>query len=178
MTITPEDGLKANVDDDKVRSAYYAWSPLLASRPLQKVKLIQIFYEYLVKNWFIRFADRWPSLPQMSGSSSPCADFWKFSDPGDLWPETWHLIHWLHFWQLKTTILTITLCPLNKEWRGPHSQLLRCFEHIGESLNFCVGENIQFCRSTHWCKAHFFMFNLILEPCVLGLKLIFVCWKH
>ena len=34
--------------------------------------------------------------------------FWKF-----LWPETWHLRHWLHFWQLRTTIWTITLWPLN-----------------------------------------------------------------
>ena len=48
--------------------------------------------------------------------------FWKF-----LWPETWHLRHWLHCWQLRTTILTITLWPLNKEWRGPHSQFLQCF---------------------------------------------------
>ena len=31
---------------------------------------------------------------------------------GDMtWPETWHLRHWLHFWQLRTTILTFTLCP-------------------------------------------------------------------
>ena len=44
-----------------------------------------------------------------------------------LWPDTWHLRHWLHCWQLRTTILTITLWPLNKEWGGQHSQLLRCF---------------------------------------------------
>ena len=31
---------------------------------------------------------------------------------GDLWPETWH------FWQLRTTMLTFTLWPLKKEWRG------------------------------------------------------------
>ena len=37
--------------------------------------------------------------------------FWKF-----FWPETWHLRHWLHFWQLRTTIWTITLWPLNTEW--------------------------------------------------------------
>ena len=29
-----------------------------------------------------------------------------------LWPETWHLRHWLHFWQLRTTIWAITLWPL------------------------------------------------------------------
>ena len=40
---------------------------------------------------------------------------------------TWDLRHWLHFWQLRTTIWTITLWPLNKEWRGQHSQFLRCF---------------------------------------------------
>ena len=44
-----------------------------------------------------------------------------------LWPDTWHLRHWLHCWQLRTTILTITLWPLNKEWQGQHSQFLRCF---------------------------------------------------
>ena len=48
--------------------------------------------------------------------------FWKF-----LWPETWHLRHWLHFWQLRTTIWTITLWPLNREWWWQHSQFLRCF---------------------------------------------------
>ena len=35
------------------------------------------------------------------------------SNPRDLWPETWHLRHWLHLWQLRTTILTFTLWPLN-----------------------------------------------------------------
>ena len=49
------------------------------------------------------------------------------SNPRDLWLETWHLRHWSHFWQLRTTILTFTLWPLNKEWRGQHSQFLRCF---------------------------------------------------
>ena len=44
-----------------------------------------------------------------------------------LWHETWHLRHWLHFWQLRTTIWTITLCPLNIEWWWQHSQFLRCF---------------------------------------------------
>ena len=47
--------------------------------------------------------------------------FWNF-----LWPETWHLRHWLHFWQLRTTIWTITLWPLNREWWWQHSQFLRC----------------------------------------------------
>ena len=28
-----------------------------------------------------------------------------------LWPETWHLRHWLHCWQLRTTLLRITLWP-------------------------------------------------------------------
>ena len=51
--------------------------------------------------------------------------FWKF-----LWPETWHLRHWLHFWQLRTTIWTITLWPLNIEWWWQHSQFLRCVLHI------------------------------------------------
>ena len=48
--------------------------------------------------------------------------FWKF-----LWPETWHLRHWLHFWQLRTTIWTIALWPLNTEWWWQHSQFLRCY---------------------------------------------------
>ena len=37
------------------------------------------------------------------------------------------LRHWLHCWQLRTTIWTITLCPLNREWWWQHSQFLRCF---------------------------------------------------
>ena len=41
--------------------------------------------------------------------------------------ETWHLRHWLHCCQLRTTLLTITLWPLNKEWQGQHSQFLGCF---------------------------------------------------
>ena len=49
------------------------------------------------------------------------------SNPRDLWPETWLLRHWLFFWQLRTTILTITLWPLKKEWWWQHSQFLRCF---------------------------------------------------
>ena len=47
---------------------------------------------------------------------------WQF-----LWPNTWHLRHWLHCWQLRTTLLTITLWPLNKEWWWKHLQFLRCF---------------------------------------------------
>ena len=58
-------------------------------------------------------------------------DFWKFFSDflKILWPYTWHLrhCHWLHCWQLRTTILTITLLPLNKEWQGQHSQFLGCF---------------------------------------------------
>ena len=47
-----------------------------------------------------------------------------------LWPETWHLRHWLHFWQLKTATLTNTLWPLNKEWQRQRLQFLRCFLRI------------------------------------------------
>ena len=56
-------------------------------------------------------------------------DFWKFFSDflKILWPYTWHLRHWLHCWQLRTTLLTITLWPLNKVWQGQHSQFLRCF---------------------------------------------------
>ena len=61
--------------------------------------------------------------------------FWKF-----LWPETWHLRHWLHFWQLRTTIWTITLWPLNREWWWQHSQFLRCF--IGE-LPLAVAQKVR-----------------------------------
>ena len=53
--------------------------------------------------------------------------FHIFGSPRNLWPETWHLRHWFHFWQLRTTILTVTLWPLNKEWWWQHSQFLRCF---------------------------------------------------
>ena len=55
--------------------------------------------------------------------------FWKF-----LWPETRHLRHWLHFWQLRTTIWTIRLWSLNTEWWWQHSQFLRCFKTDGNDL--------------------------------------------
>ena len=61
------------------------------------------------------------------------------SNPRDLWPETWLLRHWLFFWQLRTTILTITLWPLKKERWWQHSQFLRCLhviQHVWSSLNF------------------------------------------
>ena len=63
------------------------------------------------------------------------------SNPRDLWPETWLLRHWLHFWQLRTTILTITLWPLKKEWWWQHSQFLRCLldiccQHLEKICNF------------------------------------------
>ena len=51
-----------------------------------------------------------------------------------LWPETWHLRHWLHFWQLRTTIWTITLWPLNTEWWWQHSQFLRCLFRLKPTL--------------------------------------------
>ena len=47
----------------------------------------------------------------------------------------WHLRHWLHCIQLRTTILTITLWPLNKEWWGQHLQFLRCFS-LGLPLSY------------------------------------------
>ena len=46
-----------------------------------------------------------------------------------LWRKTWHLRHWWHFWQLRTTIWTIILWPLNTEWWWQHSQFLRCLKH-------------------------------------------------
>ena len=59
--------------------------------------------------------------------------------PRDLWPETWHLRHWFHFWQLRTTILTFTLWPLNKEWWWQHSQFLRCFPNVFPSKSCRYG---------------------------------------
>ena len=52
--------------------------------------------------------------------------FWKFSDFLKVF-VTSYLSHWLHFWQLRTMIWTITLWPLNTEWWWQHSQFLRCF---------------------------------------------------
>ena len=57
---------------------------------------------------------------------------------------TWHLIHWSHCRQLRTTVLTITLWPLNKEWWGQHSQFLRCF-------NKWYG----FYQNDDWCSFQF-----------------------
>ena len=54
-------------------------------------------------------------------------DIWKTYSKSNPRPDSWHLRHWLHFWQLRTTILTFTLWPLNKEWWWQHSQFLRCF---------------------------------------------------
>ena len=61
-------------------------------------------------------------ISAMSDTKCLCLP-WKF-----LWPETWHLRHWFHFWQLRTTIWTITLWPLNREWWWQHSQFLRCLK--------------------------------------------------
>ena len=58
------------------------------------------------------------------------SDFLKSCDLKlDTWDTDymWHLRHWLHCWQLRTTIWTITLWPLNREWWWQHSQFLRCF---------------------------------------------------
>ena len=73
-----------------------------------------------------------------------------------LWPETWHLRHWLHFWQLRTTIWTITLWPLNREWWWQHSQFLRCF-YIGKISrdknlhpNACKSRQNGFCDKIVW----------------------------
>ena len=66
---------------------------------------------------------------------------------------TWHLTLetlitlTIDNWQLRTTILTITLWPLNKEWRGQHSQFLRCFVSVRISRQ-CQNdyEDIYLCR--------------------------------
>ena len=55
---------------------------------------------------------------------------------------TWHLRHWLHFWPLRTTILTFTLWPLNKEWWWQHSQFLRC-SYIRNSTQVVTFERIK-----------------------------------
>ena len=39
----------------------------------------------------------------------------------------WHLRHWLHCWQLRTTLLRITLWSWIALRQGQHSQFLRCF---------------------------------------------------
>ena len=61
--------------------------------------------------------------------------FGKFSDfLKILWPDTLHLRHWLHCWQLRTTVLTITLWPLNKEWRNS-CDVWRCGQLYGWNCN-------------------------------------------
>ena len=45
-------------------------------------------------------------------------------------------MHWSHCWQLRTTILTITLWILNKEWRGQHLQFLRCLEQSNDAIGY------------------------------------------
>ena len=70
--------------------------------------------------------------------------FWKF-----LWPETWHLRHWLHFWQLRTTIWTITLWPLNIEWWWQHSQFLRCFKYLSQIFPLIFSVDFWFKVTAH-----------------------------
>ena len=72
---------------------------------------------------FEKFSDIWKVFRFFES----CQIFWKL-----LWPETWHLRHWLHFWQLRTTIWTITMWPLNRERWWQHSQFLRCFISVFE----------------------------------------------
>ena len=69
------------------------------------------------------FDDNFPIFGKFS-------DFLKSCDLKlDTWDTDymWHLRHWLHCWQLRTTLLRITLWPLYKVWQGQHSQFLRCF---------------------------------------------------
>ena len=50
---------------------------------------------------------------------------------------------WLHLWQLRTTIWTSTLWPLNTEWWWQHSQFLRCFLSStgwAEWIEFCESD--------------------------------------
>ena len=55
-------------------------------------------------------------------------------NPRDLWP----LRHWLHFWQLRTTILTIILWLLNAGWWWQHSQFLQCFPNLDSKRDWSV----------------------------------------
>ena len=63
---------------------------------------------------FEKFSDIWKVFRFFES----CQIFWKL-----LWPETWHLRHRLHFWQLRSTI---AVWPLNTEWWWQHSQFVRC----------------------------------------------------
>jgi len=95
------------------------------------------------------------------------SDFWNFFQI--FWKSCYLTLdtlirHWLHCWQLRTTILTITLWPLNKEWRGQHSQFLRCFLSISS-----VRENLHVCwnwaptkiasKPSNWLQWHKYHFK-------------------
>ena len=89
--------------------------------------LLNIMQGRLLKLACITFDVILLNRPDGEGFSEFFLRTFSKSNPRDLWPNTWHLRHWLHFWQLRTTILTFTLWPLNKEWWWQHSQFLRCF---------------------------------------------------
>ena len=88
----------------------------------KKFTIFTIFDNFDIFWQFLQF---WHFLTIMSIFQS----FWRF-----LWPETWHLRHWLHFWQLRRTIWTITLWSLNTEWWWQHSQFLPCFLSSGNII--------------------------------------------
>ena len=75
--------------------------------------------------------------------------FWEFSN--FLKPETWHLRHWLHFWQLRTTIWTITLWHLNREWWWQHSQFLQCLKSTLNCLS-CLHEILMNILTKSYCS--------------------------
>ena len=87
------------------------------------------------------------------------SDFRK-TNPRDLWPDTWYLRHWLHFWQLRTTIWTITLWPLNIEWWWQHSQFLRCFHFVNTVPSSAI----------YFDHSHFV--NMVLYPVQLSYPLV------
>ena len=84
-------------------------------------------YSTLLKNTTIEHSERLVTLE---------------TGPRDLWPETWHLRHWFDFWQLRTTISTFTLWPLNKEWQGTAFAILAMFSNVFPMFVQCFS-NVQ-----------------------------------
>ena len=119
------------------------------SHPLQQIRLENeaLLWDHIVKykkckkmasgkgqNWFHPYLDccyatlhlQW----QLSLNLYPCRRFQRnYHILLNTWPDTCHLRHWLHCWQLRTTLLTITLWPLNNKWQGQLFTILAVFDN-------------------------------------------------
>ena len=87
------------------------------------------FSDFWKISWFFEILGRF-TLEALITCDTWDTDYIDFLKSCDTWDTAymWHLRHWLHCWQLSTTLLRITLWSWIALRQGQHSQFLRCFE--------------------------------------------------